>query len=108
MKNRVEILFLGSYYLYKSAITSGLFALRMKMIYFQFILTAAHCVAWGREILNAKIVVGAHHLGVKNAKITEHRVRRVKVSLIYYVSTCRFLCVRGWKFLLVFSKVEKI
>ena len=78
------------------------------MIHFQFILTAAHCVAWGREILNAKIVVGAHHLGVKNAKITEHRVRRVKVFLIYYVSTCRFLCVCGWKFLLVFSKVEKI
>ena len=52
--------------------------------FFQFILTAAHCVAWGREILNAKIVVGAHHLGVKDGlEVTEHRVRRVKYHIDY-------------------------
>ena len=51
---------------------------------FQYILTAAHCVAWGREILNAIVVVGAHDLNNKGSgKVTEHRINKVKYHVNY-------------------------
>ena len=64
-----------------------LFFPRLYISYFQFILTAAHCVAWGREILNSKIVVGIHNIDVKNPKVTEHSVRRVKYHIKYNKET---------------------
>ena len=46
-------------------------------------------MAWGREILNAKVVVGAHHLNHResNNPVTEHRVRRVKYHINYNKET---------------------
>lgn len=44
-------------------------------------------MAWGREILNAKIVVGAHNLNHRDNRVTEHSVRRVKYHIDYNKET---------------------
>lgn len=45
-------------------------------------------MAWGREILNAKIVVGAHNLNHRGkSRVTEHSIRRVKYHIDYNEET---------------------
>jgi secreted trypsin-like serine protease len=60
---------------------------------FQFILTAAHCVAWGHEILTAKVVVGDHDFGKfdeTSDEVSEHTISKVKYHLNYDESTTDF------------------
>jgi len=56
----------------------------------RFILTAAHCVAWGKEILRSKVVVGAHHLdtpGSGDTRVTEHSIKKAKYHIHYNKDT---------------------
>ena len=59
---------------------------RIKTIQFQLILnsqwliTAAHCVAWGREVTRSRIQVGGHNL---HGRMVTRRVAKIKIHLHY-------------------------
>ena len=59
--------------------------------HFQYILTAAHCLSWGKGVTKIKINVGDHHLKKKSeAKNRRFRVKRLLIHKRYDESTTDF------------------
>ena len=56
---------------------------------FQYILTAAHCISWGRGALKLNVVVGDHNLDTnKETRSSEkRRVSKLKLHVRYNNST---------------------
>ena len=46
----------------------------------QWVITAAHCVAWGREVTRSRILVGGHNL---HRGMITRRVAKIKIHLHY-------------------------
>ena len=46
----------------------------------QWVITAAHCVAWGREVTRSRIQVGGHNL---HGRMVTRRVAKIKIHLHY-------------------------
>ena len=48
----------------------------------QYVLTAAHCIAWGKGALKLKLIMGDHDLRSKKDK-ARHVVRKVRPKMMH-------------------------
>lgn len=54
----------------------------------QYVLTAAHCIAWGKGALKLRLSLGDHHLNKKGeAASVTRKVRRIKMHAGYNTTT---------------------
>lgn len=52
----------------------------VQLVFLQWVITAAHCVAWGREVTRSRIQVGGHNL---QGRMVTRRVAKIKIHLHY-------------------------
>jgi len=57
----------------------------------QHVLTAAHCVSWGKEVLSSKVILGGHNLDqAGNPDVITRGIKKIKVHIKYNSTTTDF------------------
>jgi secreted trypsin-like serine protease len=57
---------------------------KVKSVFFQYVLTAAHCIAWGKGALRLQMLIGDHNLQTSDeTPSVVRKVRKIKMHASY-------------------------